>query len=93
MKVKKKIIKDRLTLLRLINSSCACGESREDMLTVDHIVPKRILIDFGLTTEQMFELKLLKILCRRCNSMKADHLDFSEPRTKEILKYLIDTYL
>jgi len=93
MKIKKKIIRESLESFDFQDKACPCGENRREMLTVDHIVPKRILLDFGLTPRQMFEPDLLKVLCRRCNAMKADHLDFSEPRTKEILVFLIETYL
>ena len=67
---------------------CSCG-STED-LTIDHVIPICILKDFGLTFEQMFEKDdWLQVMCRKCNTKKANHLDFKNPKTKEILMVLL----
>jgi 5-methylcytosine-specific restriction endonuclease McrA len=68
---------------------CArCG--REDMLTTDHIVPKAILLVMGVDVERTFMPKNLMLLCRPCNSIKSDRLDFSFPQTKQILLKLLE---
>jgi len=93
MKAKQKLITDKKQLLfSLGEKKCLCGEDRFEMLTVDHIIPMFILKDFGLTLEQMYEKKFLKILCRKCNSMKANHLDLTDSRTKELLYDLLENY-
>lgn len=64
-----------------------CG--RKEMLTVDHIVPLSILIQLGVDVEHEYCEEDLDILCRPCNQYKQSRLDFTNPKTKEImLKYL-----
>lgn len=64
-----------------------CG--REDMLTVDHNIPKWMLADFGIDFEREFMPSNLVLLCRPCNAVKSGHLDFSLPQTKELLLELL----
>lgn len=64
-----------------------CG-TKEIKLTVDHIVPCSILSDLGIT-DFYEDTDNFQILCIDCNTSKRAHLDFSEPRTKQLLlKYL-----
>lgn len=84
----------RITAKEIItpNSVCeTCG--RTEWLTLDHIIPKQILKNFGLSEEEMFsDRSLLRILCRSCNSVKASHLDFTDKRTKELLLKLLERF-
>jgi 5-methylcytosine-specific restriction endonuclease McrA len=65
-----------------------CG--RETNLTLDHTVPKDILKQFGIDTDREFMGENLRILCRPCNAFKGKQLDFSTPKTKEILTILLN---
>lgn len=87
-----KLITQNKELLLNSGQNCACGETNKERMTVDHIVPMQILKEFGLTIEEMYDYKFLRIMCRKCNAMKANHLDFTDKRTKEILTYLINNY-
>jgi hypothetical protein len=69
---------------------CAkCGSSK--FLTVDHIVPVFILEQFGLDRfEVLYNLNInFQILCRYCNQEKPARLDPRNPKTYEVLEYLI----
>jgi len=67
---------------------CAkCGRTQE--LTVDHIVPRDILKQFGIDIDRTYIEENLQILCRICNTFKGNKLDFSNPKTKEILLRLL----
>ncbi len=77
-------------LLKERSSTCVlCKVSDpEKKLTLDHIIPKKILLDMGLeefyNDEDNFD-----ILCRECNSRKGSQLDFSNPKTIPLLeKYM-----
>jgi 5-methylcytosine-specific restriction endonuclease McrA len=62
---------------------------RETLLTIDHIIPIFIIKDMGFDFEQFFDVENLRLLCRPCNALKSNHLDFSTPRTKYLMrKYL-----
>lgn len=65
-----------------------CGKTEN--LTVDHIVPKVILSDMGVSEKEKYaDYDNMEILCKVCNTFKGRRLDFSDPRTKEqLLKYL-----
>ncbi len=67
-----------------------CGKCpRKNMLSVDHIIPLRILASFGFKVKLFYDEENLQILCGPCNYMKTDNLDFSNPETKKLLiKYL-----
>ncbi len=67
---------------------CSCG--RKDMLTIDHIVPKQILIEMGFDAERQWMPENFVIMCRPCNALKSGRLDFSNPKTKEILTKLLE---
>lgn len=62
---------------------------RKDNLTLDHIIPKDILKQFGIDTEREFMEENLRILCKTCNIFKGNQLDFSTPKTKEIMLKLL----
>jgi len=62
---------------------------RENMLSVDHIIPLRILASFGFNVKLFYDEENLQILCGACNHLKSDYLDFGNPKTKKLLiKYL-----
>lgn len=58
--------------------------------TIDHIIPKQILLFFGIDSDRTFMPNNLQILCRICNAFKANRLDFTNPRTKELLQELLN---
>jgi len=68
---------------------CRCGETRN--LNVDHVVPVAILTQFMLDQRYvLYEMdENFEILCRYCNSMKADRIDPRNPKTYEILEKVI----
>lgn len=79
------IYKDLLTE----NPKCAkC--SRTEKLTLDHIISKRILTDFGIDTETEIIEGNYQILCKLCNQFKSGRLDFSLPITKQLLLKLLE---
>ncbi len=74
---------------KMISKDTVCARcGGNDVLTIDHIVPISLLEDFDLL-EQITDEENFQILCRRCNRFKADKLDFSTPKTKDLLiKYV-----
>lgn len=62
---------------------------RTENLTLDHIVPLSVLEQLGADVDQDLDDRNWQILCRPCNSFKANRLDFTNPNTKKILlKYI-----
>lgn len=69
-----------------------CGS--HDNLTVDHIVPKSIMVNLllGIKTENEIQFDddgNFQFLCERCNKIKSDWLELKNPRTYEILENAI----
>jgi hypothetical protein len=87
---------NRETLRKLIKergdhcSTCNADGSK-DKLTLDHIIPKQMLLDMGLD-EYYEDESNLEILCRDCNTRKAAQLDFSNPKTIIQLEKYIGLY-
>lgn len=79
-----------LKRLWLENNAKQCEKCpRNEKLTLDHIIPVKIIKEFGIDEEKMFMPENYRVLCGVCNHYKADRLDFSDKRTKELLvKYL-----
>lgn len=76
---------------KLIRSGGVCRRcSRKDMLTVDHLIPRILLAQFGVDVEREFLPDNLILLCRPCNSLKSGNLDFSFPETKTVLLELLN---
>lgn len=92
MKTKQRLITEASRLLELKGDTECAKCKRREYLTVDHVVPVKILRNFGLTLEEMYSLDLLVVLCRPCNSLKADNLDFNLPQTKEVLLKLLTRF-
>jgi hypothetical protein len=67
---------------------CArCG--RTEMQTCDHIVPASLCDQLGVDMDSELDEENFQVLCRPCNQYKANRLDFSIPKTKELLlKYI-----
>lgn len=86
----------RETLQKLIKersnqcSYCKIDGSKEK-LTLDHIIPKKMLLDMGLD-EFYDDESNLEILCSKCNSRKGSQLDFSNSKTIVLLQKYIDLY-
>ena len=64
-----------------------CGA--RDNLGLDHIVPVDILEQFGIDDKFIFMPENYQVLCRRCNLFKGNRMDFTNPKTKEILEKLL----
>lgn len=91
LKTKKALIEAKHKYLdEKIASSTPCEKcGRTDMQTIDHIIPLKVLAEMGAVIKKFYDEKDIRILCRPCNHMKSDRLDFSTPKTKELLiKYL-----
>lgn len=87
---------NRETLRKLIkergNHCSTCNTDGDKVkLTLDHIVPKQILLDMGL--DEFYEDESnLEVLCISCNTRKAAQLDFSNPKTIIQLEKYIGLY-
>ena len=89
LKTCQKMKQDLLQELKEKIGKCTCG--RIENLTIDHIIPEMILRDFGFRPRKFFDRENFRLLCRPCNQLKSGRLDFSIPKTKELLlKYLKD---
>jgi len=83
-----KLIKERSNYC----SSCnANGDDELVKLTLDHIVPKKMLLDMGLD-EFYDDEENLEILCSACNGRKGSQLDFSNPKTIVMLEKYMKLY-
>ncbi len=83
--IEQRIFKD----LKQGNERCArC--SRTDNLTLDHIIPIRLLADFGCDITRTIIEGNYQLLCRPCNIFKGGRLDFSIPETKHLLIKLLE---
>lgn len=60
-------------------------------LTLDHIVPKELILQFGIDEERTYMPENYQLYCRRCNNFKGNRLDFVNPITKEILLKLVQS--
>ena len=71
---------------------CAkCG--RTDHLTVDHIIPVSLLGTMQLPSDPAYEdSDNFQVLCRWCNSLKANQLDHLNPKTVPLLKKYVKEY-
>ena len=81
-----KLIKER-------GNMCICckGLGDRQTLTVDHIIPKKMLLDMGL--EEFFDDETnLDVLCKDCNVRKGSQLDFSNAKTIVQLEKYVDIY-
>jgi 5-methylcytosine-specific restriction endonuclease McrA len=67
---------------------CKCG--RTENLTLDHIIPIDTLRQFGVLPEKEIIEGNYQLLCRTCNAFKSNKLDFSNPKTKELLIGLLE---
>jgi len=84
----------RETLRKLIKERgdyCETCNSHEHKLTLDHIIPKKVLLDMGLD-EYYTDESNLQILCTLCNGKKGSQLDFSNPKTIVLLEKYIALY-
>ena len=66
---------------------------RKDHLTVDHIIPTSILQVLNLPSDPAREDEdNFQILCRWCNTLKANQLDHLNPKTVPLLKKYVSEY-
>jgi len=80
-------------LIKVRGNHCQiCGiHGDKEKLTLDHIIPKKVLLDMGLEDYYVDESNL-QILCVRCNGKKGSQLDFSNPKTIILLEKYISMY-
>ncbi len=61
------------------------------VLNVDHIVGVGLLSMIGVQTEGGLEdSENLELICRRCNVIKGNKLDFNNPKTFPLLRKYVD---
>ena len=85
---KERIQKESIWLRENEKDGCAkCP--RKDDLTLDHIIPRQILTQMGIDVLRFYAPENYQVLCFPCNIFKGNQLDFSNPKTKElIIKYI-----
>lgn len=84
----RKLIKDRGNHCE----SCSLAYEKDNVkLTLDHIIPRKVLLDMNLE-EYYKDESNLQILCSKCNGKKASQLDFSNPKTIALLEKYIALY-
>lgn len=93
MSLKTKIARAQERLKERDGAKCAkCGSPNE--LTIDHIIPVSLLAFFGIKVEHTYNLKKhghnLQLLCRACNSLKSNRVDWSDPRSLPIFQSYVD---
>jgi 5-methylcytosine-specific restriction endonuclease McrA len=70
------------------NHQCSCGRQAE---TVDHIIPVQMLRLFLQEDAIWDDESNWQYMCRTCNQIKANQLDYRNPKTVPLLgKYLRD---
>lgn len=73
------------------NKQFGCAKcSKLENLTLDHIVPRELMEQFGVDVEREHDPGNIQVLCQPCNKFKANRLDFTVARTKTILQRLLD---
>lgn len=84
---------DAMLILQLIKKNliatigkCEKCQTNTFPLTLDHIIPRSILADFGINPTTYTDERNFRLLCQLCNSLKSHHLDFTDPRTKILLE-------
>jgi 5-methylcytosine-specific restriction endonuclease McrA len=88
VKPKGRKAKQMQKLLEARGRRCQICGTEDRLLTIDHIIPKQLLLDMGLEDffwdEDNFEL-----MCKECNVKKSNRLDFDNSKTVALLeKYL-----
>lgn len=86
-------------LVKVLGNKCSgCSEIFENEdLTVDHILPMSLLKTyFGYTEKQTYNHKKhlvnLRLMCRRCNQIKSNSIDWSNEKIIEILNFYIKIF-
>lgn len=64
-----------------------CGKYAE--LTVDHIFPQSLLVQWGLTEYTYNDGENLELICRPCNVLKQGRFDFHNPKTIPLIEKYI----
>lgn len=76
--------------LVFVKDNPVCNKcSNTKNLSYDHIVPQSILRNFNIDADREFWEKNGQTLCSACNNLKANNLDLTNPKTKELLLELI----
>lgn len=93
MSLKEKISLAKKKLIERDGEKCSNCPSLNE-LTVDHIIPTSLLEFFGIKKEQSYNWKKhssnLQLLCRACNSLKSNRVDWSDKRSLPLLKSYVD---
>lgn len=71
-----------------------CGT--KDDLSIDHIIPVRILKEMGFYSIETYNHKKhkrnLTLLCRPCNNKKGDTLDLTDTKIRKLLAWYLKNY-
>lgn len=65
-----------------------CGRIEE--MTVEHIIPVRLMLELGLDEEAKNDEENFELLCYRCNRFKGGRIELAHPKTKELLQKYIN---
>lgn len=69
-----------------LGGTCGVCGRKTDYLTVDHIIPASFLEMLGIRQESYDHDWNYQLLCRACNKIKANTIDFRNPKSIENLK-------
>lgn len=84
---KRKVFALERAYIEIVAKCERCG--RTEWLTYDHLVPRELLMQLGVEVETEYDPENSQCLCRVCNQYKSHRLDFTNPKTKQVLlKYL-----
>ena len=62
-------------------------------LTIDHIIPKALLTMLGFPEAHKTDDDNLQILCKKHNLAKGNQLDYTHPKTLELLKKYVNMWI
>lgn len=89
MKYHKELEQKKKEFIRKIGKCERCERTELSLLTVDHIIPVEILLLMGVERTETYDEENFAVLCRICNAIKSNRMDFGDKRTKPLLlKYL-----
>lgn len=61
-------------------------------ITVDHIIPRHFLEILGFN-DSYKDADNLQLLCKKCNTMKGNSLDYTNPKTLPLLKHYTNLWI
>ncbi len=70
--------------------------SDKSRLTVEHIIPVRVLKEMGFYSIETYNHKIhkrnLTVLCYSCNTKKGDSVDLTDPKIRKLLAWYLKNY-